>query len=157
MKLFIGIDPGKKGGIGVITETGKLVDYCMMPETRHGVLCFLRKFHSTHTESQHIAIIESVHSMPKQGVRSVFTFGKGCGELLGICTALEFTIIEPTPQAWKKAMLAGTDRSKEASIKICENTFPKVQLIPDGCRKPSDGIAEAILLAEYGRRLIGLI
>jgi crossover junction endodeoxyribonuclease RuvC len=91
--------------------------------------------------------------MPKQGVASTFKFGKGYGEVLGITTALHFEIHEPTPQAWKKAMLTGTDKSKDASIQVAENLFPTVSLVLPRCRKAHDGMAEALLMAEYIRRM----
>jgi hypothetical protein len=37
---------------------------------------------------------------------------------------------------------------------MCENLFPGVQLVRKGCRTAHDGMAEAILMAEYGRRTI---
>jgi len=150
MKAYIGIDPGQKGGLAVLTEDGLLLEHIPMPETRRGISDFLRAAGMTYKNIT--VVVELVHSMPKQGVASTFKFGKGCGIILGICTALDFVIIEPTPQAWKKAILAGTDKGKGASIIVCENLFPKATLVQPRCRNPHDGVAEAILLAEYGRR-----
>ena len=144
--IYIGIDPGQKGGIGII-EGDRLVEYFPMPETRKQVYDRLKVY----VDREATATIEKVGSMPGQGVASTFKFGKGYGELLGICTALGFRISEPTPQAWKKATLAGTDKSKEASIQRCENLYPDVQLILPRCRNAHDGMAEAILLAHYGK------
>jgi Holliday junction resolvasome RuvABC endonuclease subunit len=148
LSFFVGIDPGQAGGIAVIDEHGKLYDHVPMPDTRKGMSDLLRNLEGRNV----VAVVESVHSMPKQGVASTFKFGKGYGTLLGICTALDFKLLEPTPQAWKKAMLVGTDKSKNASIQVCENLFPTAILVQPRCRKPHDGVAEAILLAEYGRK-----
>jgi len=153
-ELFIGIDPGQAGGIAFIcTGGGGFYSAIPMPETRLQLYTVLKMWADGYGNGLPImAIIESVHSMPKQGVASTFKFGKGYGEVLGICTALGFKILEPTPQAWKKIMLAGTDKGKDASIQVAENLFPQVQLVQPRCRKAHDGAAEAILLAEYGRR-----
>lgn len=147
-EYFIGIDPGIKGGIAVLDEEGDIVNYCPMPETRTQLFNMLEWLDGYDVT----AVIEKVGVMPKQGISSSAKFMKGYGEILGICTALRFRIIEPTPQAWKKVMLAGTDKSKAASIRQCENLFPKVKLILPKCRVAHDGMAEAILMAEYGRR-----
>jgi hypothetical protein len=122
-----------------------------MPATRKQLYDYLYKIGFSY--QRRVAAIEAVHSMPKQGVASTFKFGKGYGEVLGIATALLFEIHEPSPQLWKKVMLAGTDKSKDASIQVAENLFPTVSLVLPRCRKPHDGMAEALLLAEYIRRL----
>jgi len=149
MNLFywIGIDPGMSGGVGILSGDG-VEAYFPMPESRKQLYDALRPYAGYNVT----CTVEKVHSMPKQGVSSTFKFGKGYGEILGICTALGFRILEPTPQAWKKVMLAGTDKGKDAAIKRCENLFPSVNLILPRCRKAHDGMAEGILLAEWGRQ-----
>lgn len=144
---FIGIDPGISGGVGIVSDKG-LEGYFPMPGTRKQLYDALRPY----AEYNITCTIEKVGVMPKQGISSSGKFMKGYGEVLGICTALGFKILEPTPQAWKKEMLAGTDKSKDASIQRCENLFPTVNLILPRCRKPHDGIAEAILMAAWGQR-----
>lgn len=149
--LFIGVDPGKKGGIAFIHPKLDCYNAYPMPETRNQVYKLLQELKRRYAGTIHAAV-ELVHSMPKQGVASTFTFGKGCGEVLGVLTALNAVIYEPTPQAWKKIMMAGTDKSKDASIQVVENLFPEIQLVPKGRRVPNDGMAEALLLAEWCRR-----
>jgi crossover junction endodeoxyribonuclease RuvC len=97
-------------------------------------------------------VMEKVGPMPKQGVTSMFTFGAGYGALQMAAVSNGCRLFLVTPQEWKKVILAGTDKSKDSSIRVCECLFPSVVLVPPGCRKPHDGMAEAILLAEYGRR-----
>lgn len=147
--IYIGVDPGINGGLATIGSG--IFDVVPMPETRKQAFDWLKSVATP--QYRVIAVVEKVASRPGQGVASMFKFGKGVGEVLGILTALRCEIIEPTPQAWKKVMLAGTDKSKDASIQICENLFPDVELVLPRCRKPHDGMAEAVLMAEYGRRI----
>jgi hypothetical protein len=43
--------------------------------------------------------------------------------------------------------------SKNTSIAVCKRLFPDVSLLPsERCRKDHDGMAEALLMAEYARR-----
>ena len=148
--LIVGIDPGMKGGVAWYCTITGVYGAAPMPATRRQLHDMLSRLRETHG-SLH-AVVESVHSMPKQGVASTFKFGKGVGEILGILTALYATLVEPTPQAWKKLVLAGTDKSKEAAIQVAENLYPDIKLVLKGCRKPHDGMADAVCLMHYGRR-----
>lgn len=149
--LIVGIDPGQKGGVAWYCTISKQYGCQPMPDTRRQLFLLLRELCATYGVIK--AVVESVHSMPKQGLASTFKFGKGAGEILGILTALNAEILEPTPQAWKKEVLKGTDKSKDAAIQVAENLYPDITLVPQGCRKPHDGMADAVCLMEYGRRL----
>jgi len=148
--LFIGIDPGMKGGVAHYCTHSCKYGAVPMPATRLQLFYLLRDLRTEFGPI--IAGVESVHSMPGQGVSSTFKFGKGCGEILGILTALNAEIIEPTPQAWKKLVLAGTDKGKDAAIQVAENSFPDIVLVPKNCRKPHDGMADAVCIMDYIRR-----
>ena len=150
MRVYIGIDPGMNGGIGILSPYSKLSHCVPMPETAKQLADVLKEYRNLDV----VAVVEKVGAMPGQGVVSMFKLGKGYGEIIGICSAYGFRILNPTPQAWKKIMLSGTDKSKHASIQRCENLFPDVDLVLPKCRKAHDGMAEALLLAEYGRRTI---
>lgn len=88
--------------------------------------------------------------MPKQGSVSMFTFGENYGWLKGVLDMAEISYQEIAPQTWKKEFNLNSDKAK--SIEVARQLFPKVNFTPAGCRKPSDGMAEALLMAEYARR-----
>jgi crossover junction endodeoxyribonuclease RuvC len=89
--------------------------------------------------------------MPKQGVASSFSFGQGLGMWQGIIAALGLPLEMPSPQRWKKEMLADQGKDKDAS------RFKAIQLFPTLAvqlsRVKDDGRAEALLMAAYGQRL----
>ena len=98
-----------------------------------------------------VVAIEKVHSMPRQGVASAFTFGKGYGIWLGVLGTLGIPYEEVTPQRWQGAMLDGMKRGKDA------NRLKAMQLFPSESdqlklKKP-DGRADALLLATYIKRI----
>ena len=99
-----------------------------------------------------LAVIEKVHSMPGQGVSSTFSFGTGYGQLQGLLAGLGIPFELVTPQAWKKVVLAGTAKDKDAAIAYCRRAFPEVPLIMPRCRTPHDGIADALCLLQFGVR-----
>jgi len=90
--------------------------------------------------------------MPKQGLSSTFTFGKGYGMIQGIMAALGVRYELVSPQKWKGVILAGTAKDKLAAIAWCRRAYPGADLVPRGCRVAHDGISDAICIAEYGRR-----
>ena len=148
---YIGIDPGKKGFTCIYNGYGY----------EHYPLFTTQKSNQINTEiverlrelvkQDTICVIESVHAMPGQGVTSMFSFGKSAGFIEGVLQAYGIPYQLITPQKWKKEFYLG--HSKEDSITVCKRLFPSVKLLPtDRCKKESDGMAEALLMAEYARR-----
>ena len=96
-------------------------------------------------------VLEKVNAMPGQGVVSMFNFGQNYGFIQGVLKAHEIPYELVTPQKWKKEFSCTSD--KNTSIEVCKRLFPNVSLkATDRCKKDHDGIAEALLIAEYGRR-----
>ena len=95
------------------------------------------------------AAIERVNSMPGQGVASSFTFGKGFGIWLGILASFSVSVDLVHPTRWKKAMLDGMGKEKDAARIRAKELFPSADL---SLRK-HHGRADALLIAEYRRRL----
>lgn len=152
-RVWIGIDPGKKGGVGVIDESRTVLDLFRMPDTCQGIDAALR--HIAAAWPGAVVVLELAQAMPKQGVVSMFEYGRGFGQIEGAIAANGLACHLVRPAVWKKIILSGEadKRDKGVSIRVCERVFPAASLVPAGCRKPHDGMAEALLLAEYGRRL----
>ena len=147
--IYVGIDPGKKGGIGYISPDGTFAAPYSGENLRN--ICYMINT----SKSPAICFVEKVHSMPKQGVASTFSFGVGYGYILGVLEAYRIPYQEIPPQSWKREYsLLNAD--KAASVLMCKKLFPTVSLLPtEKCRKESDGMAEALLIAEYCRRRYG--
>lgn len=146
MKTYIGVDPGKSGAMAIIHALGNVevipfdaVNYSLaLARVRSGaypVTC----------------CVEKVSAMPGQGVVSMFNFGHNLGVIEGLLRGYGIPYQLVPPQTWKKEFSLSSDKNK--SIEVCQKLFPKVSLLAtERSRKPSDGIAEAILIAEYARR-----
>ncbi len=147
--IIIGIDPGASGGIAIrYTEMPGRTDALMaykLDTTEADVAGTLRLLHDAHGAEPTFAYIERVHSMPKQGVASSFKFGQSYGFLRGLLIALKIPFEEVTPQKWQKAMGCLTKGDKRVSKARAQQLFPNV--------KVTHAIADALLIAEYGRRL----
>lgn len=154
-RLVIGIDPGLSGAIAAIKVGGgvEVVETTVMPLVSGEIdIRAVTRLVSTGLLSR-LVVIESVHSMPKQGVSSTFKFGKAFGILLGVCGALRIPYILITPQQWKKTVLYGLDwkQNKGASVTFVQRRFPDLSLLATPrCKKPHDGIADAVCLAMFG-------
>lgn len=143
-QIFIGIDPGKSGGIAVIYPDGKglAVPYS---DRELDNLCVIAK------KYQAICCLEKVGAMPGQGVTSMFNFGVSYGYIKGVLEAYRIPYQEIPPQRWKKEF--GLNSDKAASVEVCRKLFPDVNLLATPrCKKAHDGMAEALLMAEYARR-----
>lgn len=143
--MWVGIDPGQAGGIAIIHSdlsvdvypysSDKLIEICK--DTLIGA------------SNIHVAV-EKVHAMPHQGVTSMFTFGQGYGKILGILEAFGIGYELVTPQKWKGFFEIRAD--KQTSIRKAKFLFPDVDLRRTSrCRTDSDGLAEALLIADYVR------
>jgi len=141
MKTIIGIDPGKNGGIAWIADGKPCVE--KMPETIEDlwdIICDIK------AENAHfVAYIEQVHSSPQMGVKSAFTFGNGFGHLEMALTAAAIPFERVRPQVWQKSLGCMTKGDKNVSKRKAQELFPQLKI--------THATADAILLAEFGRRL----
>jgi crossover junction endodeoxyribonuclease RuvC len=86
--------------------------------------------------------------------KSMFVLGGSCEGFRAVCCTIGIPLLRPTPQAWKKLILEGTPKDKSAAIKFCRSRWPMLDLRrTPRCKKDHDGIADALCLAEYGRRI----
>lgn len=149
--IYIGVDPGKSGGYAVVGSDASAKAYPWDDErfVNHMKGATIMRDMEGH---KLVACVEKVGAHPGQGVTSMFTFGQGFGYILGVLAALGIGVQLVPPGTWKKEFsLIGKD--KAASIAVCKRLFPGVDLRPtEKCRKDSDGMAEALLMAEYARR-----
>ena len=158
---YIGIDNGVSGAIAVWFDLCE-PDLFKMPTAKYGKrnivdlprVCHI--FDNAKMPGDTFCILERAQVLPNQGAVSGFNYGDSYGSIKGILTALEIPFEITQPKAWQKLMLAGMDRSdtKAASILRCKQLFPNVSLkATERCTKDDHNMADALLMAEYGRRI----
>lgn len=151
--IYIGIDPGKNGGIACIGN-GKYSGEAF-PYSDDILINNLGFIYTQGWQDDVICCLEHVHAMPKQGVTSTFNFGLNFGFIQGVLKAYSIPYELVTPQKWKKEFSVTAD--KNTSIQVAKRLFPDTNLkATERSRKDHDGMAEALLLAEYGRRKLKL-
>ncbi len=157
MLLSLGIDPGLKGGVAALDHQGQVIGTWPMPVVSGEIhaVGLADLFRSLRCLDSHQDIgrvcLEKVSSMPKQGVASTFTFGTGWGMVRGVCAAMNVSVSLVPATVWKKRVLLGLPHDKAGAVQFCASRWPTAELVLPGCRKPHDGIADALCLAEYAR------
>ena len=147
---YIGCDPGKKGALAVLNDSGEVEIYPFDKEVYRDVLHNMSKFPME--PQRHVkCCLEHVGAMPGQGVTSMFSFGENFGFIQGLLTAYGIPFELVRPQKWKKSF--GITADKNTSVEVCKRLFPNAILKrTERCRKDDDGFAEALLLAAYAKR-----
>lgn len=143
----LGIDPGASGGFGWVSPHGDAA--IKMPETDKDIfdeLCELRD-----NLPDVFCLLESVHSMPGQGVASTFSFGANFGALRMALTAAGIPYEMVTPNKWQREFgiptlkQAGSNTAKKNAHKaVAQQLFPEIKI--------THAIADALLIAEYNKR-----
>lgn len=149
-KIYIGIDPGADGGIAMITISDKeTVTAWPYSNEKLVEICFA--IADISGEVRTTTCLEKVGAMPGQGVTSMFNFGKNVGFIEGVLSANYIPYQTVPPQKWKKEYSISSDKNK--SVEVCKKLFPNINLKrTDKCKKDHDGMAEALLMAEFARR-----
>jgi hypothetical protein len=167
--VFCGIDPGLQGAVAAIDDKGNVlfledtpVIRVMRGKRRRHEYCEpdmamqLRFIAQSANGDGVLVTVENVHSMPKQGVASSFSFGVGYGIWRGIIAALALPCERVEPAVWKRAV--GLAKSgKGAAVSLARRRFPTAAIgeLFRGRMSYRDGRAEALLIAEFARHRAG--
>ena len=135
---LLGIDPGKSGGIALVSEGW--AQAWPMPDTERDVWDIFEE-----CDPVDLAYIEKVASSPQMGVTSAFTFGRSYGFLRGMLVGWRIPFEEVSPQKWQKAMGCLTKGDKNVSKRKAQQLFPTLKI--------THATADALLIAEYCRRV----
>lgn len=147
--IFIGIDPGKTGGIASVGDDGRVLRVDPMPATPADTYMALM----AHRDQPDIwlstnktkCVMEWVSASPQMGVVSAFTFGRGFGNLEAFLLAADIPFDLTTPKHWQRVMQCLTGGNKNISKARAQALFPSFPKI-------THAIADALLIAEFCRR-----
>jgi crossover junction endodeoxyribonuclease RuvC len=154
VKYYIGVDPGAKGALAYITSQG----ICAVWDYDDPKWQLFLRIVATRQSDGVMAMIESAHAMPKQGVSSMFNFGKNYGRWHGWFDALQIPYQIVTPQKWKKKIFDSAPKKgedqKQIALDLAHRLYPSISLTgPKGGKK--DGRADSLLIARYCQKMEG--
>jgi hypothetical protein len=161
--VCIGIDPGKKGGLSLVSSLIGVIDSIEMPILKGEldlsyITCLLIKWIDKYGVS--FIVTEAQQAMGGQGVTSTFTTGYNYGLLLGVASTIGTPIIKVRPKEWQaiikddlvimQELIDHTMKmTKKKSLSACNNLYPLIPLVTARGRW-MDGISDSILIATYG-------
>ena len=170
LTAYIGIDPGKSGGIVVISDNGLVIHKTPMPLLGDNldVVAIQHLFTSLVGIYNPVVILEDVHSIFGSSASSNFTFGYVCGAIEAVVLCSKFKLIKVQPKKWQAEIWTVSDKvyktkkpdqknpsvdTKATSLCAVSRLFPSEDLRKTARSKiAADGIVDALLLAEFGRR-----
>ena len=154
-KVFIGIDPGKKGAVAVL-DGGRVHALRLPFKAQGGVLDALTLSKYLLQFPGALCAIEEQVARPAQG-RSGGIMMRGYGSLLAVLEVCEVDYIVVKPKVWQQEMLGSFPRgeSKIASAAYCEATFLAAArlLWYQKSGRPHDGVTDALCIAAYRERI----
>lgn len=154
---YLGIDPGLGGAVACIYGDSvwvRDIPSVVVKGSRRDYLAGqFAQLIAPYRDRPATVTIETPIAMPRQASNTTMKQGLGYGLALGICAAYGLRVELVAPAKWKKLMAIPPGSDKGASRVLACQLFPAL----DGelARVRDDGRAEALLLAEVGRRLSG--
>jgi len=143
--IYVGIDPGQGGGIAWMWGATGLIEAAKFGDDWD----ILKLFHQiTFERIPSRIVLERVHSMPGQGVSTMFKFGQNYGWWRGFLTACEQGWHDVEPRVWQKHLGCLTKGDKNVT-----KSFAARLVSESGSSvKVTHAVADAICLAEYARQ-----
>ena len=144
-KKCIGIDPGKGGGIAVITDETVALHNC--PKTVKDMAMLLALCLNDVAAYRTSVFLEKVWSFPTDGRAGSFTFGENYGQWQGILASHEIEPTLVTPKIWQSHFEIKKGVKKDVRKRILK------QIARDKCpnaKKITLKTADALLIAIYG-------
>ena len=145
---YIGIDPGKSGGLIVIDEHGEANAYKCPEKIFDMATLFKIAIGDTPPDNVRL-LMERVWARPSNATRAAFTYGVNYGQWLGIAASHEIKMYTTLPNIWIKWIgcpkaLAVKERKHWLRDKAKE-LYPNI-------KKVTLATADAILIGHYARK-----
>lgn len=159
--LVLGVDPGKHGALAALDHQGRILALHPTPLIKgqrdtYDLAAIRELLLSYQAQGRLHVTVERMDAMPAKLGGSIANYHRGVST--GWAWMLEGLKIpyELVPaREWQRAMHAGTQAgdTKQRSILAAQRLFPSQNLKRSPLAKgPDDGLADALLIAEFGRR-----
>lgn len=172
-KVYVGVDPGINGAIAFTAPDGHFFRK-VVPRLANGdpdIRSLFDHISAICRLYEPVFIMEDVHAIFGVAAKTTFQFGFIVGVLRAVIESTNKRLELVQPKTWQKVIWSTPDKvykplkegqknpsvdTKATSMVAAKRLFPAFDFSdPDKQRsnKQHDGIIDAILLAEYGRRL----
>lgn len=149
-KFFMGVDPGATGAAAFINEEGVFITFLDYPGSAGSLAIELDGLLPLGNEVA-LAVIEHVHTMPKQGISSAGKFMMNFGIWQGVLATKKIPYELITPQRWRKVLDSSVPQkpTKEDLRAYAIKRWPASA--EDLKRKKDHNRSEALIMGEYAR------
>ena len=144
-KIYIGIDPGRSGGLCVIEDDFIKAYPCPDNVADMGLLFAMAI--SVNKTKTIVAYIEKVWARPTDGRASIWKFAENYGVWLGIAGAYEIDLKQVAPQTWIRYF----ETPKLEKNKRKRFLKEKAKSMYPNLKKVSLKTSDAILIATYAK------
>jgi len=151
--IYLGVDPGASGALVGIVPALEL-QFCatfkeLTERDIYDAFAILPRQHveTTMSNPRIVAVLEQVNAMPKQGVTSMFKFGRHFGMLEMALVACKIKYRLERPARWQQVLGCRTKGDKTITKKKAQQLYPNTPF------RITHANADALLLAEYARTL----
>lgn len=158
MTLYVGIDPGLDGGIVTLDGDGRVMTYgamALLPGKPRRIDWDACAMLLERVRVGGFVTVEQQPHMPLKfgGGKANHARGGWVAWEFG-CKLLKIPHACPRPQQWQRDMLIpGKGDTKQRALVTAQRLWPgRDWRASERCRKPHEGIVDAALIAEWGRR-----
>ena len=144
-KVYIGIDPGKSGGLCVIENDFVKAYPC--PDNMQDMAILFAMAISTNKTKEGVAYIEKVWARPNDAKGSIWKFAENYGAWKGIAAAYEVDLMAVAPQVWIKYY----NTPKLDKTRRKRYLRDKAKVLHPSLKKVTLKTADAILIATYAK------
>jgi hypothetical protein len=157
-RLIVGIDPGKQGAIAFLeivpADSPVVVKVVPLPRTETGsgldviaLYHLINRMNECPNYTKKILVEAQWHGVGGKIVKEL-------GAIIAICQIVGVDVVEVQPLAWKKVVIPGfikgKDAQKGAMIQKCADWGIQLPTLTKNGKKLHDGCADAIGIAYYG-------
>ena len=144
---YVGIDPGKSGGIAVIDGRGSIKAYKCPELSEEMALLFQIIIGNTPADKIKL-LMERVWARPTNAVRAAFSYGTNYGQWLGIAASHEVEMNTVIPVDWIKWV--GCPKALKRDVRKRWLKKKAGELYPN-VNKLTLATSDAILITHYAR------
>jgi crossover junction endodeoxyribonuclease RuvC len=156
VRYFIGIDPGSVSGAIALIASDPIIEpeWIALKNTYHDISDWLAERLeriridpgiADAPKNDVFAVMEKVHSMPRQGIASAFSFGENSGFCKCLLTVYKIPYLLVTPRKWETEMQCLSGGNKNITKAAAQRLYPGLKI--------THGNADALLLARYAAKV----
>ena len=148
-KLYIGIDPGKSGGVAMINKKDNTLTVMKFPNELGELSVMIEAFIHNVKVDDVCVYIEHVHSFPTDSRPSAFSFGRNLGHWEGILSTYELEWHTAAPRTWQEhydiPVIKNKHERKNWLKDVAKSLFPNLRVTLH--------TSDALLIANYAKEM----